>query len=310
MRDKNLISVVIPTHSHHGRESDLENLINSLLSKSNSTFIGEIIIVDNGCSIPPNEFKGASKKIKIISEPKIGLNNARNAGISCAAFDIVSFVDDDVVVSSMWAEGIVGGYAKNDVLCVGGPVLVDKRKPNKYPNWFSDYFLRFLLPPEFPTQAGAVRQPYYLIGANMSFRRNIFDKVGLFDAELDRRGKNLLSNGDIEFIMRIPAGKVWYEPQATVYGKIPHTRLTRRFMIRRLFWQGISDYITIKKRGLNGFYDRNEVFVTVYFLRKAVSVAKTGNIFEVCCMFIRQLGFKCGRIYLKINQGVGKKPTP
>lgn len=303
MQNRNLISVVIPTYNHHGREPDLLNLINSLLSTSNSVFIGEIIIVDNGNSLPTNEMEAIDGRIKIVNEPKIGLNYARNTGVSHAILDIVSFVDDDIIVSPSWAKNIVNGYTNSNIFCVGGPAFINNKEPNRYPRWFSNYFLRFLFPPAFPAQAGNIRSPYYLIGANMSFRREVFDRFGLFDPELDRKGKNLLSNGDTEFIMRIPADKVWYEPQAIVFGKIPKARLTRRFMIRRLFWQGISDYITVEKRGLNNFYDKNEIFLTFSFLNKVISVIARGHIFEVCCMFIRQFGFKYGRIYLKKIRG-------
>ena len=126
MQSKNLMSIVIPTYNHNNRGSDLLDLINSLLSTLNSLFIGEIIIVDNGNSLSEPELKMIDKKIKIISESRIGLSYARNTGILHAGCDIISFVDDDVVVSSSWAEGIINGYSNNDVFCVGGPVLIDE----------------------------------------------------------------------------------------------------------------------------------------------------------------------------------------
>lgn len=132
---------------------------------------------------------------------------------------------------------------------------------------------------------------------------------GLFDTELDRKGKNLLSNGDIEFMMRIPADKVWYEPQAIVFEEIPKRRLTRRFMMRRLFWQGISDYIMVKKRGLDGFYDKDEIFFTFSFLKKVKATITRCRFFEALCMFVRHLGFRFGRVYLNRNQEAGIRPT-
>lgn len=295
------MSVIIPTYNHHNRDLDLLNLIDSLLLASNSILIGEIIIVDNGNSLSVDKFIVINERIKVVREPRVGLNYARNTGVYCATFNTVSFVDDDVIVSPSWAKSIVEVYTDHDVLCVGGPVLINNKESNKYPGWFSDYFLRFLLPPIFSLQAGIVHPPYYLIGANLSFERGVFDRFGLFDPALDRSGKNLLSNGDIEFIMRIPTDKVWYEPQAIVFEEISESRLTRRFMIRRLFWQGISDYITVEKRGLDNFYDKDEIFPTYSFLNKVISVIANGYIFEACCMVVRQFGFKYGRIYSKIK---------
>ena len=50
----------------------------------------------------------------------------------------------------------------------------------------------------------------------MSFKRKTFDVFGLFDIELDRKGKNLFVQRGYRIIMRMPADKIWYEPQAVV----------------------------------------------------------------------------------------------
>ena len=309
MQKGNLISVIIPTYNHYDRDIGLSDLVESLLSTPNEELIGEIIIVDNGNSLVVDELESVNEKIKVVSEMRIGLNYARNTGVISASFNIVAFIDDDITVSTDWASGIIEGHSNYSILCVGGAVLVDKKDSVKYPYWFSDYFLRFLFPPIFPEQAGIIHFPYFLIGANMSFKKQAFDKFGLFDTELDRKGKNLLSNGDIEFIMRISIDKVWYEPQAIVFEKISKTRLTRRFMVRRLFWQGVSDYIMVKKRGPDDFYNKNEIFFTTYFFKKIKTLIAYGHFFESLCMFIRQLGFRYGRIYLNRKQEVGIKPT-
>lgn len=309
MQKINLISVVIPTYNHYGRDTGLSNLIESLLSKSNEKFLGEIIVIDNGNSLVASKLESVNEKIKVVSETKVGLNYARNTGVNNVNFDIIAFIDDDITVSTDWASGIIAGHSNDGILCVGGAVLVDKKDSVKYPYWFSNYFLKFLLPPTFPTQAGVIQPPHFLIGANMSFKRKTFDIFGLFDIELDRKGKNLLSNGDIEFMMRIPADKVWYEPQAIVFEEIPKRRLTRRFMMRRLFWQGISDYIMVKKRGLDGFYDKDEIFFTFSSFKKVKTAIMRHNFFETLCMFVRQFGFRFGRVYLNRNQEVGMEPT-
>ena len=41
------------------------------------------------------------KKIRVVSETKIGLNYARNTGVRNANFDIVAFIDDDIMVSRL-----------------------------------------------------------------------------------------------------------------------------------------------------------------------------------------------------------------
>ncbi len=248
----NPITVIIPTHKHNDRLVGLAKLIKTLSISSNDKYIEKILIIDNGNSLdrsPENLGFVNNEKIKIIGEPKIGLSYARNTGIIKAKTSIVAFLDDDVIVSEFWAKSIVCGHSEHhDAFCVGGPVLVEEKENKKYPVWFSDYFLRFILPPYFPKQSCNLESPYYLIGANMSFKKETFERFGLFDLNLGRKGSNLLSNEDIEFLARIPAGKTWYESGAAISEKIPEKKLTRIFMVRRLFWQGISDYIMVNKK--------------------------------------------------------------
>lgn len=296
---QDLISVIIPTYKHKERLGDLVDLVNSLLITTNIICIWEIIIVDNGNSLSSNlDILKLNSKIKIIKEPNIGLNYARNTGVDNATANIIAFLDDDVIVSEYWAKSILYGYNKSNAMCVGGPVFIKDNNIKKLPIGLSDYFLRFLFPPSFPYYAGYIYPPHYLIGANMSFKKEVFKKFGVFDIELDRKGKNLLSNGDIEFIIRIPKKMIWYEPQAKVFDKIKEKRLTKIFMTRRLFWQGISDYILVKKRGLDNFYDKREVYITTYFLKKLINNSIRLKFFEIFCMFVRLIAYKFAFIYV------------
>lgn len=126
----------------------------------------------------------------------------------------------------------------------------------------------------------------------MSFKKKAFIAYGLFDHNLDRKGKNLLSNGDIEFIIRIPQGLIKYEAQAVAIEKIKENRLTRYFSVRRIFWQGISDAIMVKKRGVDNFYDKKEIFFTPYFIKEWVSTIMKGNFFEAFCRFVRLFSYR------------------
>lgn len=298
----NLLTVIIPTHRHENRLDNLADLIGMLLNASNSKYIEEILIIDSGDSLIVSSDRQKvllSKKVRIVSEPKIGLSYARNTGVLSSKTDTIAFLDDDVTVSKFWAENIIHGHNKLGVLCVGGPVLVEESKNKKYPNWFSDYFFRFIMPPSFPKQSGIICPPYYLIGANISFKKEVFERFGLFDQDLGRKGTNLLSNEDIEFLARIPKNSIWFEPEAAVSEKILEKRLARIFMMRRLFWQGISDYIMVKKRGTDNFYDRKEVYLTLYFFIKVIRSIAKANVFEALCMFIRVFGYKYGYFYAK-----------
>ncbi|MFH1178484.1 MAG: glycosyltransferase [bacterium] len=299
-----IITVVVPTYKHENRMNDLLNLVESLTVISNLEYIYEILVVDNGSSLDKESdcLKFLShKRVRIVDEPCIGLNYARNTGIAVASAEIIAFLDDDVIVSPTWAESIISGHRNIGVLCVGGPVNI-RNKMLCYPAWFSEYFLRFLLPMSFPKASGQLSPPYFLIGANMSFKKGVFEKYGTFDPFLDRKGDNLLSNGDLEFIIRLPQNSVRFEVGAIASEEIKENRLTRSFSVRRVFWQGISDAIMVRKRGLHNFYDRNEVFLNRHFVRKFVSASVHRNFFEAFCALVRLAAYKYKTIFLKLKK--------
>jgi glycosyltransferase involved in cell wall biosynthesis len=295
------ITVAIPTHTHTERYHNLLDLIRSLEEKSNIEFIEEILVIDNGSSLSVSEREELSQnmKVRIIDEPEIGLNVARNRAIKEAVSDIIAFLDDDVVVKEYWASNLIDPYNRSDAYCVGGTVTVDLEILKKMPSWLTSYFLRFLLPPEFPQETSVIEAPYFLIGANMSFKKKIFSSVGYFDVGLDRKAANLLSNGDTEMILRIPQNKVWFAKGADVITKIKTERLTRMFMIRRLYWQGISDRILIDKIGVENFYDRHEVVPGFKSLQYIVLKMRNGLFLEAFCALVRIFGFSFGYLLNK-----------
>jgi glycosyltransferase involved in cell wall biosynthesis len=295
----NNIDVLIPTYNYLGRDNNLICLITTLLNKNNISYINSIIIIDNGVTIN-EELKRKlyiDNKIQIVIESKIGLNFARNSGIAQSESEIIAYLDDDTWVSENWAKNIFNGFSEKEILCVGGPVFFKDFDKVQIPIWFTNYFHRFLLPPSFPEYAGVLREPYFIIGANMSFRRKCFVEYGYFDPGLDRKGHNLLSSGDTEFIARLPQDLVWYEPEAKVFCQFKTDRFSKRFMIRRIYWQGISDYLFVKKVGLNNFYDKNEVIFSQALVKFLISKLKERKYFELICAIIRIIGFRAGILY-------------
>ena len=67
----------------------------------------ELIVVDNdpdgsALKLVRGLAKTASIPVRIVHERRIGLANARNAGIAAAAGDFIAFVDDSQIVSARW----------------------------------------------------------------------------------------------------------------------------------------------------------------------------------------------------------------
>ncbi len=288
------LSVIIPTSDYFGRKAQINTIIRIIRNISADESPIEIIVVDNSpsMSVPEPEDAGI-----IIREPVIGLNQARNTGIEVASGGIVAFIDDDIIPARTWTKAVIQAHKLPGVLCVGGPVVIEDWNEVVRPTWLSDYFLRFIVPPKFPRSAGSIAKPYYLIGANMSFKREVFMDYGFFDTNLDRQGTCLLSGGDVEFMIRLKSESIFYEPLAAVSTKITQQRLMRWYFIRRIFWQGVSDARIIKKRGLERFYDQSELFISAGFMSLLFKTLKKGLFFQSLCMIIRVGVFKITSIF-------------
>lgn len=179
-----------------------------------------------------------------------GLSGARNSGIVAARSDIIAFLDDDAVAPSDWLMLLNEGFSDPQVLGVGGAVL---------PLWLSHKPL--WLPEEFywvvgctyrgmPTMAAMVRNP---IGANMSFRREVFDAVGGFHSEIGRIGTRALGCEETELCIRAcqhwPLRGFLYQPQAKVFHRVTHVRTSWRYFCTRCYFEGISKAVVSRYVG-------------------------------------------------------------
>jgi GT2 family glycosyltransferase len=83
-----------------------------------------------------------------------------------------------------------------------------------------------------------------VIGANMSFRRDVFERVGGFNASLGRQGVRPLGCEETEMCLRAsigtPGTRVVYEPAAVVRHHVPTTRGTLRYIFARAWSEGVS----------------------------------------------------------------------
>jgi glycosyltransferase involved in cell wall biosynthesis len=176
-----------------------------------------------------------------VNQDRPGLSGARNTGLRHARSDVVAFLDDDAVAEPGWLAALLRHYADPRVLGVGGLVLPEWQGP--VPAWF---------PPEFgwvvgcsytgqPTTTDAVRNP---IGANMSFRRSVLDRVGGFSSALGRVGTEPRGCEETEISIRarqaFPGGVILHEPAAVVLHHVPASRGSWSYFVRRCWHEGLS----------------------------------------------------------------------
>ncbi|MHC4418402.1 MAG: FkbM family methyltransferase, partial [Planctomycetota bacterium] len=100
--------------------SAIESLVNQTLHRD----LFEIIVVDNNSGDSTKRVVERYPGVRYVLEEKLGLSQARNAGIGAACGDIIAFIDDDAEACRGWLAALLRVYdAVPEAWAVGGKVL-------------------------------------------------------------------------------------------------------------------------------------------------------------------------------------------
>ncbi len=231
------ISVIIPTLN---RACSLERSVRSLLNQNYSAERFEIIVVDNGSSdvtcqvIKELKDDFVESKLHYVVERKLGIHNARHAGVRAAKGRILVFTDDDTTTSSLWIQSYAEAFEANpNMVASGGPVRsVWEKEP---PQWLLDYmgnfknFYVFSLT-ENPSAEFRLSEEGTFVGCNMAIRRSVFDRAG-FHPELF--GSKMIGDGEAGLYRDIwgQKGLIGYVPNAVVFHHIPFERMKIDYLL-------------------------------------------------------------------------------
>jgi len=261
-------SIIVCTYNR--ADSLSETLAALRAQRVSSDLQWEVIVVDNNSKDDTlgsvNSIQRDWSRLRYEFEPAQGLSHARNHGIACAKGDVILFTDDDVLPEPDWLEQTLAGLEKYGADACGGYIAPIWEVPP--PAWLTERFYGFLAVRtdceddyviETPSQA-----PF---GANMAFRKSVFDKVGLFDTRRGRKGKVLASGEDGEMFERIlGAGlKAVFLGKSRVRHKVEAFRLTKSYLRR---WRTQTSRNIAISRGLPG--ERRVANIPLYLFPQVI----------------------------------------
>jgi glucosyl-dolichyl phosphate glucuronosyltransferase len=247
-------SVVIATYN---RAADLRATLASLAGL-HPDGAWEVLVVDNNSTDDTRivvEHAAASfpAPLRYVFEREQGRSPALNAGIRVAQGEIIVTTDDDVRVEADWLDRAAAGLARLACDYVGGRVLPIWGGPR--PAWLPDRggkhwaVIALLDYGTQPIEFGA-RVP---LGVNMAFRRDAFDRAGLFDPQTGRKAGTLLGQEVREWCIRARAAGVrgFYVPDLVLRHIIPASRLNKAYFRRWFYWRGVSRALLYERSGLD-----------------------------------------------------------
>lgn len=252
------VSIIVCTYNRAGSLRQTLAALRSLEIRPDRQW--EVIIVDNNskdntrCVVEEQQNDWAQLRYEF--EPLQGLSHARNLGILSARGQVIMFTDDDVLPEPDWVENTLAGMEKHKAEACGGFIVPIWEVPP--PPWLTERFYGFLA-------VRNDREDDYVIeslsqapfGANMAFRKSVFNSLGLFDTTRGRQGKVLASGEDWEMFERILASgmKAVFLGKSRVHHKVEAFRLTKGYFRRWRFQTSrnlaISKGISGNRRLLN-----------------------------------------------------------
>ena len=256
-----MLTVIICTYN---RAKYIGPLLASLAANTLPKNEYEILLVDNNCKDNTRsvceQFAAAYPDIRFryVVETEQGLSAARNCGIRQAHGDLIVYVDDDALVDPNYLQDYVTYLSEHpEVMALGGPI--EPLYETAEPAWMSPYTKALLTawmnygnqPREYPNGC-------YPGGGNAAYRKVVFDKVGLFNTELGRKGNLLLASEEKDIFdkMHSLGMKVLYIPGPVLHHCIPQAKLEEDYFNRLTLQIGKSERARTKAIGTGKYINR------------------------------------------------------
>jgi len=228
------VSIVVSTYN---RCEQLRHALPALVAQSTDDLVCELIVVDNNStdatrSVIKRFVQSGDTNVHCAFEPRQGLSYGRNTGIARAKAPLIAFTDDDVRPAPDWAVRIKRCFDEHpEADFIGGKVLPRWRV--QPPAWLTRDHWSPLALLDYGDQPFVVdpKTPLCLVGANLAFRRAVFDRLGMFSPEMQRVKDGIGSAEDYDMHLRVwsAGGKGLYAPDVVVTADVEADRVTKSY---------------------------------------------------------------------------------
>jgi len=231
-REAPRISLIVCTYN---RADILPRCLQAAKAQTLAASEYEIIVVDNASVDNTRAIVEQWPEIRYLYCPHRGLSQARNTGAHAAKAPIVTYIDDDAIAEPDLLEKILATFAGHaDAGCVGG--RIDIHLPPSLPAWYSKHFAGYYseFNPGYADVQLVAELWEYPFGANVSYRLEALERIGYFNLNMGRVGKNTSGGEELDAEYRIAqAGYgIYYTP---------HARVEHIIMPDRLKWSHIAN---------------------------------------------------------------------
>jgi len=211
------VSVVICTRN---RSRDLCRCLHSLFAQT--CLPSEVIVVDNA---PTDDSTYSVVKqfagVIYYKEQRPGLSIARNTGIRLAGTPVIAFTDDDVVLHPLWVFHVQESFATPHVGAMTGLVIASSLNTESQQLFEKQYsfnrgYCDKLYDKTYFNDGLATGPRVWNIGAgaNMAFRRSVFDIAGYFDERLGAGAAGCSEDSELWYRLLAKDFAIHYNPRA------------------------------------------------------------------------------------------------
>jgi GT2 family glycosyltransferase len=234
------VSILIPTHN---RAASLKRLLESLEASAclEETPL-EIIVVNNHSTDATSqvlmEILAEERRfpLLVLEELKRGKSWALNIGLGRATGDLVLLLDDDVTVDKFCVAEHVAAYKRGAFDAVQGKVLAGLDPAGQPANMarMREYNIPMV---DHGEESCEVRG---FTGTNISLKREVFEKAGLFDTRLGPGASGFSEDTEYSRRIRDNGFKIGYTPKAIIYHELNPERYGSSYNRNVEYRKGVS----------------------------------------------------------------------